>query len=248
MISYINVQQSFSLPVRTKSQSNQHVRNSVEKCTAADSRQDENFSIFIANWSLERCVHVDYSKLRVIRIQWDLKNSDYAEKNTFVLVSLTRKFVRITRKFGLRGEKFIGFHQFDQKICSYYAEFSVLQCVWCPLQLGQINDPKAAAEAEKGLLKELNSWLDKTDDKLKQVIDKPITDRKAEYQVNLHSSLLLSWLLSYSPQGRSARSLLLLKVIVIVEGHCYWWRSLLLLKVIVIVEGHYCIVYLHVRI
>ena len=38
------------------------------------------------------------SNLRVIRIRWDLKNnSDYAEKNALVLVSLTRKFVRITR-------------------------------------------------------------------------------------------------------------------------------------------------------
>ena len=43
-----------------------------------------------------------YSKLRVIRIHWDLK------------------------KFGLRGKKCIGFGQFDQKICldlSNYADF-----------------------------------------------------------------------------------------------------------------------------
>ena len=48
-----------------------------------------------------------YSQLRVIRIQWDLK------------------IIRITPKFGLRGEKCIGFDQFDQKICSDYAEFTV---------------------------------------------------------------------------------------------------------------------------
>ena len=42
-----------------------------------------------------------YSKLCIIRIQWDLKNnSEYAEKNALVLVNLTRKFVRITREFG----------------------------------------------------------------------------------------------------------------------------------------------------
>ena len=41
-----------------------------------------------------------YNKLRVIRSQWDLKNnSDYAKKNALVLVSLTRKFVRITRVY-----------------------------------------------------------------------------------------------------------------------------------------------------
>ena len=48
-----------------------------------------------------------YSKIRVIRIQWDLK------------------IIRVTRKFGIRGEKYIGFGQFDQKICSDYADFTV---------------------------------------------------------------------------------------------------------------------------
>ena len=47
--------------------------------------------------------NVQYSKLRVIQIHWDIK------------------IIQITRKLGLRGEKCIGFGQFDQKICSDYA-------------------------------------------------------------------------------------------------------------------------------
>ena len=45
----------------------------------------------------------DYSKFRVIRIQWDLK------------------VIWITRKFESHGEKCIGFGQFDHKIRSDYA-------------------------------------------------------------------------------------------------------------------------------
>ena len=51
-----------------------------------------------AEWANLNLVVQTYSKLIVIRIQWDLKKfSDYAEKNT-------------------------GFGQFDQIICSEYAD------------------------------------------------------------------------------------------------------------------------------
>ena len=46
------------------------------------------------------------------------------------------------RKFGLRGEKCIGFDQFDQEICSDYAEFTVsgIYCSNYSLQFTVIND------------------------------------------------------------------------------------------------------------
>ena len=50
----------------------------------------------------------EYSKLRVIRIKWDVK------------------IIRITRKFGLRGENFTGFDQFVQKICLDYAIIPIM--------------------------------------------------------------------------------------------------------------------------
>ena len=49
---------------------------------------------------------MQYSRLRVIRIQRVLN------------------IIWITRKFGLRGEKFIGFVHFDQKICTYCSKYS----------------------------------------------------------------------------------------------------------------------------
>ena len=69
-----------------------------------------------------------YSELRVIRIQWDLKNNwDYAKiritrrKNASVLVILIRKFVRITRSLlylrfhsGLTMNTTVVGTQFDQ--------------------------------------------------------------------------------------------------------------------------------------
>ena len=58
--------------------------------------RNENDELRDEKSSDERILHL-YSKLRVIRIQWDLKNiSNYAEKNALALVNLTRKFVRIT--------------------------------------------------------------------------------------------------------------------------------------------------------
>ena len=42
------------------------------------------------------------TSLQVTRVR-DLISRNHAEKNALVLVNLTRKFVRITRYFGLRG-------------------------------------------------------------------------------------------------------------------------------------------------
>ena len=39
------------------------------------------------------------------------------------------KIIQITQKFGLRGEKCIGFGQFYQKFCTDYAEFTLLQII-----------------------------------------------------------------------------------------------------------------------
>ena len=71
-------------------------------------------------------------------------NSDYAEKNTLVLVNLTREFVRISRKFGLRGEKCIGFDQFDQKICSDDAIIRITRSLLCI-----ITDPTVATDRKQ---------------------------------------------------------------------------------------------------
>ena len=46
---------------------------------------------------------LSYTKLRVIRIQWELN------------------IIQIKQKFGILGEKCIGFDQFNQKICWDYA-------------------------------------------------------------------------------------------------------------------------------
>ena len=83
--------------VQSASYFSNHVPNSVQSTSCFDPFRP-----------IDECLlSFEYSKLRVIRLQLDLK------------------IMRITRKFELRGKKCIGFGQFGQNICSDYAEFTV---------------------------------------------------------------------------------------------------------------------------